>query len=711
MQVRQRSNGQLLTLNTELGGGGEGKIYAVAQDSSRVAKIYHQPTVEIAAKLAAMVAHPPDDPSAAEGHVSIAWPLDLLEDRGKVVGFLMPKVSQVRPIHDFYNPKTRRDRTPFFNYLYLHRTARNLAAAVSSLHAGGYVIGDVNESNILVSQTALVTLVDTDSFQVRVGKQIYPCPVGKPEFTPPELQGKTLRHYQRTPQQDRFGLAVLIFQVLMEGTHPFAGVYTGSGDPPPIESRIAAGHFPYGTRRVPYRPTPIAPDGKILHPDLRRLFLQCFDTGYLEPSRRPDAQTWVQVLEAAEQELVICQTNPQHRYSDRLTRCPWCDRTQLLGGRDPFPSRGDVNRWRTPPPQPPPRPPRQPQQRIPVPVRSSVATFGAIQYQPIPNPSVGGLWSQVAQCKNDLLAGSVVLAMVLGGVVYWSARSASVSAPKASPVRQERAETASWISAANEPDLTAIARLYGHGDRVRAVAVAPDGKSIASSSSDGTMKLWHLPTQKMRKSVDRGSVGFLAFSTDGQQIIGSTQNAIQTWQVSSGELLDRSEIPFDSLPAIATRPQNSTLLVGRLEGQLVRWNANTGESVALPLVKGDRLIATSADGQIFVAADTEIEVWDVQTGKAIRTLEKDNVEKEEKDNSRKIRAVAVSADGKLLASSTGTENGTLRLWEIETGNLLHEEAAGFISSIAFSADGKTLIAGEQYGSIGVWQISGVEELK
>lgn len=697
MQVRRRSNGQLLTLNAELGGGGEGKIYAVAQYSSWVAKIYHQPTAEIAEKLEAMVAHPPDDPSAADGHVSIAWPLDLLEERGKVVGFLMPKVTQVRPIHDFYNPKTRRDRTPFFNYLYLHRTARNLAAAVSSLHAGGYVIGDVNESNILVSQTALVTLVDTDSFQVRAGDRLYPCPVGKPEFTPPELQGKTLRHVQRTPEQDRFGLAVLIFQVLMEGTHPFAGVYTGVGDPPAIESRIAAGHFPYGTRRVPYRPTPIAPDGKILHPDLRRLFLQCFDTGYLDPSRRPDAQTWVQVLEAAEQELVICQKNPQHRYSDRLTQCPWCDRTQLLGGRDPFPTKQDVDRWRTPPPKPPPRPPRQ---QIAPPVRSTVTTVPSMYYRHTPQPSVGGFWGQVAYCKNDLLAGSLVLGMVLAGVMYWSARSATVSASKASASPQNLLTATGGVSVGTKPTLKPVTRLYGHGDRIRAVAFAPDSQSIASSSVNGTMKLWNLSTQTLQRSVERGNVGFLAFSTNGQQIIGSTKNAIQTWQVSNGELLERSDIPFDSFPVIATRPQNSTLLIGRLEGQLVRWDITTGESVVLPQVKGDRLIATSADGQILATADTAIEVWDAQTGKAIRTLEKENL--------KKISALAVSADGKLLASSTGMENGMLRLWEIKTGNLLYEEPASFISSIAFSPDGKILISGDRSGSIGVWQILGIE---
>jgi WD40 repeat protein len=242
--------------------------------------------------------------------------------------------------------------------------------------------------------------------------------------------------------------------------------------------------------------------------------------------------------------------------------------------------------------------------------------------------------------------------------------------------------------------------LYGHGDRVSAVAFAPDGTQIASSSNDNTIKLWHLPTQKLRKSIDLASIGSLAFSTNGQQIIGSTKNALHTWQVKNGELLDGGEIPFDDIPVIATRPQNLILLVGRLGGQLVRWNVTTGESIAFPLAKGDQLIAASADGQILAIADQKIDVWDAQTGKTIRTVEK--------ENRKKIVSIAVSADGKLLASSVGAKNGTLRLWEVETGNLLYEEPASFISAIAFSPDGKTLIAGEHHGSIGIWQILGIE---
>ncbi|MCL1470452.1 helix-hairpin-helix domain-containing protein [Argonema antarcticum] len=341
MQVQRQSNGQMITLNTELGGGGEGKIYSISEEPLLVAKVYHQSAKVYTDKLSVMFANPPDDSALAQGRVSIAWPVDLLKDTSsqQIIGFLMQRVTEVRPIHDFYIPATRRDRSPYFNYLYLHRTARNLAAAVSALHAKGYVIGDVNESNILVTETALVTLVDTDSFQVfdLPHHKVYRCPVGKPEFTPPELQGKTFRDIDRTPEHDLFGLAVVIFQLLMEGTHPFDGVFQGSGDPPPKEKRILEGHFPYGNRIVPYRSKPLAPPFEILHPTLRQLFIRCFEDGHNDPKARPDAKTWVKALVEAENTLVTCSVNDQHRYGGHLNVCPWCERTMQLRGRDPFP--------------------------------------------------------------------------------------------------------------------------------------------------------------------------------------------------------------------------------------------------------------------------------------------------------------------------------------------------------------------------------------
>lgn len=53
---------------------------------------------------------------------------------------------------------------------------------------------------------------------------------------------------------------------------------------------------------------------------------------------RPNAQTWQAALKEAENALVTCSVNNQHRYGNHLNICPWCERTVRLGGRDPFPS-------------------------------------------------------------------------------------------------------------------------------------------------------------------------------------------------------------------------------------------------------------------------------------------------------------------------------------------------------------------------------------
>ncbi|MDP6039386.1 MAG: hypothetical protein QGG64_12605, partial [Candidatus Latescibacteria bacterium] len=382
MQLRVKSKGHPLTLdpNDVLGAGGEAKVFLLPKDPKRVAKVYHKPTKTHAQKLSIMLANPPGDPMANQGHISIAWPVDLLQTTNgnqEVVGFLMPNIKDMNSILNFYNPQVRHQTCPLVNYQYLHRTARNLATSVGALHKRGYVIGDINESNILVSDTSRVTLVDTDSFQVSDPQtgQIYRCPVGKPEFTPPELQGISFSQIDRQPQHDLFGLAVLLFQLLMEGFHPFTGIYKDQGDPPPVEKRIASGHFPYSKKwRIPYDPSPVSPDINMLHPDLKWLFFRCFETGHKRPKRRPDANAWVQALEKAEQSLVECAQNEQHLYSKHLRNCPWCERTSRLNGRDPFPSPQAIQQGLPKRPSPPahtPLPPRKPAKKPAMPAPSA----------------------------------------------------------------------------------------------------------------------------------------------------------------------------------------------------------------------------------------------------------------------------------------------------------------------------------------------------
>ncbi len=347
----QRENGSTVHVLREsllLGSGGEAKIYNLAEDWRLVAKLWHKPRLDQAAKVRAMLLNKPTDPSTDSQHVSIAWPHGIITLMGcptEVVGFVMPKVSGMRPMLEFYNPKTRREKCPFFTYSYLIRTARNLAVAVRALHERGYVIGDLNESNVLVSPTALVTVVDTDSFQVwdPQKQEMHRCRVGKPELTPREMQGVDFTRQDRTEAQDLFGLGALIHMLLLEGTHPFAGICRLEGEPPTYVERIAAGHYPFAGRDdVPYGPSPLMPSYDILSPAIRDLFFRCFHDGHHDATLRPDANSWRYAIEEMEQSLVTCSMNGQHAYPGHLEQCPWCLRAKALGGRDPFPSRDDV---------------------------------------------------------------------------------------------------------------------------------------------------------------------------------------------------------------------------------------------------------------------------------------------------------------------------------------------------------------------------------
>lgn len=340
MDVRT-ATGEKFVLERAINRGGEAQIWTVRQDPHLVAKLYHKPLAEHQTKLTAMIAAPL---TRIGSHPTVAWPLHLLYRQNTFVGYLMPRAASSLPLFHYYNPaRRRRLGLPHAWPRFLHRTASNLAAAVELVHAHDHVIGDLNESNVLVTQSALVTLVDTDSFQIRPGnlsprptnwlgtrqpQPIYRCPVGKAEYTPPELQGVDFKTIDRTPAQDNFALAVLIFYLLMEGYHPFAGVLTTGTSVGRVDLYgIRHGLFPYlppsGTQLM-VQPPPNAPAIAHLHPSLQDAFQRTFIDGHTAPERRVAAKEWKKLLQEAEEALVTCTQDKSHLYARHLRHCPTC---------------------------------------------------------------------------------------------------------------------------------------------------------------------------------------------------------------------------------------------------------------------------------------------------------------------------------------------------------------------------------------------------
>ncbi|WP_319420657.1 tetratricopeptide repeat protein [Pleurocapsa sp. FMAR1] len=328
--LTRHSNNQPVSLTKQIADSGEGQVWSTNLEGY-LAKIYHDPTPARIAKLKVMLANPPAEPMLSHNHVSIAWVSDLLKDsNGKYLGFLMPAIADSKQLSSVYNPRLRKKVAPGFNWYYLHVTALNTAWIIQEIHAKGYVLGDIKLENILVNDRAMTAVIDTDSFQVRdpQSNQVYRCTVGSEGFTPPELLGKDFDTTNQTEICDRFRLGVLIHYLLF-GYHPFSGQWTGVGESPEQTELIKQGYW-YGGHNSPIRASETTIPLDVVHPELKQLFLKCFNEGHTKPHLRPTALDWHNGLEVAVNQLISCSRVDSHHYSRHYGKCYWCDRAVNL---------------------------------------------------------------------------------------------------------------------------------------------------------------------------------------------------------------------------------------------------------------------------------------------------------------------------------------------------------------------------------------------
>ena len=329
--VQIKIEGQTVTVGRSIGKGGEGEVFALEGRAKEALKVY-KPDLRAAreAKVRAMVRG-----DLAKRTDLVAFPASIATstDR-KFIGFVMRLVSGYRPLHQIYSPKSRQIHFPEVDYRAVVRTALNVANAVGKVHQSGCVIGDLNHSGILVANNATVSLIDADSFQFQQGGTEYPCLVGVPEFTPPELQGINLSNVRRTIAHDNFGLAVGIFHLLFMGRHPYAGVYRGADLS--MGEAIAQNRFAFSHSRqaqTQTTPPPGSPTLAMFPQNIQDAFEKAFGT---RPEQRPSPEDWVGVLQLLERTLVRCSDSSSHYYPRATGSCIWCG-LATVSGFDMFP--------------------------------------------------------------------------------------------------------------------------------------------------------------------------------------------------------------------------------------------------------------------------------------------------------------------------------------------------------------------------------------
>jgi WD40 repeat protein/serine/threonine protein kinase len=145
-------------------------------------------------------------------------------------------------------------------------------------------------------------------------------------------------------------------------------------------------------------------------------------------------------------------------------------------------------------------------------------------------------------------------------------------------------------------------------------------------------------------------------------------------------------------------------------------DADVGKATEVQRFKGypaerhPGLMALSPNGRILATAASDIQLWDVTTGKKLPTLE---------GHRTQIQCLAFSPDGKWLASGAAGPDATVRIWDVASGKLekvcwhagTEGPGSGWVTGVAFAPDGKTVFSSSFEGSVRQWDVQTGQEVK
>ena len=241
----------------------------------------------------------------------------------------------------------------------------------------------------------------------------------------------------------------------------------------------------------------------------------------------------------------------------------------------------------------------------------------------------------------------------------------------------------------------------------------PKGRFLALASSvENTIWLWDQENGQGKELVDsvpHTVITSIAFHPNGKILAsGGRRGEIWLWDVKTDEPIEMLAGHTDWVTGLAFHPNGKMLVSASHDGTLRFWNLK-GEELREKLfakVGAVWSIAISPDGKTLAygGADGSIRLRQMTNGKTVELSEGLTL----KGHKDWVQNLSFSPNGKRLASSAGSSDKTIRIWEVASGGLLGIlPMGGWIRSLAFQPDGKMLAASVQLNnndSIQLWDL-------